>query len=558
MDYPAIVAEFGRHSEAGRTESRAFLAWFLEHYYRLDETGAEDCVCDGPDDKGIDGIYVDETAEVVYAFQAKLYQNNSKTLGDSTLREFSGSYGQLKTEEGVQSVAASTSNAELRGILDSDNVAAKIASGFRVVGVFITNVMIDENGKKFLAATSDLIVFDQGRLINDWLAPGDTDPVAHGVVLHLDALGHVEFKTAEATAYIVSLAATELVSLAGIENQALFAWNVRQALGRTKVNRAIGESIDTPGEHKNFMLYHNGITILAAEVEINLADDTIALDQYSVVNGAQSISTLYERRDKISPELRLLVRIIRLDPSSELAARITRNSNNQNTISPRDLQSNSTIQKRLKADFEKTYGNSIGYLIKRGEVSDAERSITNEEAARALLAFDLQQPWSCHQAYRYFDDLHSDIFGRPSATAARIVAIVAVRDAVFEALGDLKNRLAARYSVTPYFLMYLVRNALELDVVGRDFIASPDRFVAERGPEGVKSAVLPIARDLVVDLNASLDERADEGKPFDHKRELKSATAVRSLRTDIIPSYEKALKRGRTTSFADEWAKSAP
>jgi hypothetical protein len=47
----------------GRTEARAFLAWFLEHYYRLEETDAQDAVCDGPDDKGVDGIYVNTNLE---------------------------------------------------------------------------------------------------------------------------------------------------------------------------------------------------------------------------------------------------------------------------------------------------------------------------------------------------------------------------------------------------------------------------------------------------------------------------------------------------------------
>ena len=42
-----------------RTEARASVAWFLENIYRLELTDAEDCVCDGPDDKGVDGIYVD-------------------------------------------------------------------------------------------------------------------------------------------------------------------------------------------------------------------------------------------------------------------------------------------------------------------------------------------------------------------------------------------------------------------------------------------------------------------------------------------------------------------
>ncbi|HEY8993227.1 MAG TPA: hypothetical protein VIM71_00965, partial [Lacunisphaera sp.] len=55
--YPAIATAFGGHAVKGGTESRAFLAWFLENYWRLDETEVFDAVCDGSGDKGVDGIY---------------------------------------------------------------------------------------------------------------------------------------------------------------------------------------------------------------------------------------------------------------------------------------------------------------------------------------------------------------------------------------------------------------------------------------------------------------------------------------------------------------------
>lgn len=88
LGYPAILDRFGAHRAKGRAESRAFLAWFLEHYYHLDEQGSQDAVCDGPDDKGIDGIFVDDNLERVDVFQSKLYQNTQKTVGD---KSFAGS-----------------------------------------------------------------------------------------------------------------------------------------------------------------------------------------------------------------------------------------------------------------------------------------------------------------------------------------------------------------------------------------------------------------------------------------------------------------------------------
>jgi hypothetical protein len=53
------------------------------------------------------------------------------------------------------------------------------------------------------------------------------------------------------------LKGNELIRLDGIASSELFAWNVRGSLGRTKVNKDIGRSIESVAEHKNFLLYHN-------------------------------------------------------------------------------------------------------------------------------------------------------------------------------------------------------------------------------------------------------------------------------------------------------------
>lgn len=498
----------------------------------------EDSICDGPDDKGVDGIYVDTTLEIIYVFQSRLMQKNTKTLGDASLREFAGSLTQFDSTQSLTSLVQSTGNVELKNLILDEVMAARM-EGYEVRGVFLTNAQLDANGKAFLSTGVAITVYDHDRLQKDWLPMGDTEPVEKEIAFHLDGLGHIEYKTENATVYVVSLRGSELIQMAGIENQALFAWNVRQSLGRTKVNRAIAESVVSPVEHKNFMLYHNGLTVLATDVELDEDTDELRIDRYSVVNGAQSLSTLYDKRSAVSEDLRLLARVVKLDPSTDLAAMITRNSNNQNAIGARDLQSNSAIQKRLKEDFKRSFGKKFTYEIKRGELANGDRLITNEEAAKVLLAFDLEQPWTCHQSYRYFDDLHSDIFGRPVVTAQRIVGLIAVRDAVLESLGQLDNQLAAHYSVTPYFVMYLVKQALQLDSLGKQFCNDPGTFVQQRGFDAVVKTVRQIANDLIVDLNAELSEREEAGNPFDHKRELKSANAVRSLRGDILPSYQK-------------------
>lgn len=75
----------------------------------------------------------------------------------------------------------------------------------------------------------------------------------------------------------------------------------------------------------------------------------------------------------------------------------------------------------------------------------------------------------------------------------------------------------------------------------------------DRGFDAIVKIVHQISDDLIVDLNAELAERAESGNPFDHKRELKSANAVRALRGEVLTSYQKALSRNRASSFTEEW-----
>jgi hypothetical protein len=60
LQYAALLARIKPYQSKRRSESAAFLIWYLVNYYRLDELEATDCVCNLAGDKGIDGIYVNE------------------------------------------------------------------------------------------------------------------------------------------------------------------------------------------------------------------------------------------------------------------------------------------------------------------------------------------------------------------------------------------------------------------------------------------------------------------------------------------------------------------
>ncbi len=557
LTYPKILSSFKTSLVSGRTESHALLVWFLQHYFRLDELEAQETVCDGPDDKGVDGIYVDNNLETVFVFQCKLVQNPIRTLGDTQLKEFVGSLDQFRDPQKISDITATTANAELSRLLASANVAQLVHDGFAVKGVFVTNIDRDANATSYLKDRDDIRLFDKQELALNYVPAGPTEPVGTPVTFDVFGYDCAQYQIEDVKVIFAPLKGNDLIRLDGIASSELFAWNVRGSLGRTKVNKDIGRSIDSPTEHRNFLLYHNGLTILCQQLDRE--GDKITIAKYSVVNGCQSLTSLFDHRLKITDDLRILARLIEIAPNHPLAEKITHHSNNQNPINARDLQSNSTIQRRLQNEMEEKFAGLVFYRIKRGEPDKSNQVIDNDEAGRLLLAFDLKQPWTCHQTYKILDELHGEIFARPEVNAARIVAVTDLQTTIQSCMGDVENRMLASYRLCQYFLLYLLRQALELDDQGKAFCASPEKFISQ--PDGrsrLRSCAARIVKDIIIDLNAEIRERADAHKPFDFKRELKSSNPVRELATSIIPQYQKAVSRGRACSFGQEWENSTP
>ena len=195
LTYPGILNECRAHTAEGRAESRAFLAWFLEHYYRLEELAAQDCVCDGPDDKGVDGIYVDDNLERIDVLQSRLIQNPSKRIGDSSLRELAGTLAQFETSPNIEHLISTTGNVELKNLLESEDVANKIQEGYEVRGVFVTNVPADANARRFADGNDRVVVYDAEYLSDGYVSVGPSQPVASEA--HFDVAGFdvIDYRT---------------------------------------------------------------------------------------------------------------------------------------------------------------------------------------------------------------------------------------------------------------------------------------------------------------------------------------------------------------------------
>jgi alpha-glucuronidase len=139
------------YEASGRTKSAAFLI-----IYRLDETEAQDAVCDQRDDMGVDAVRVNDDSEEVVLFQAKRKEKIPSTLGDSDLKSFVGALTQFRTRESIEKLIAATENAELKKLLIDNKVAEKIERGYATRAIFVANVAADVSATRYLqTAQSD-------------------------------------------------------------------------------------------------------------------------------------------------------------------------------------------------------------------------------------------------------------------------------------------------------------------------------------------------------------------------------------------------------------------
>jgi AIPR protein len=552
LSYPDILHLFGTHAVSQRTESRQFLAWFLENYYRLEPTEVDDCICDGSYDKGLDGIYVNEHLSQIDVFQSRLVKGK-KTQGDASLHEFYGTLAQFANASAVKGMEQTTKNKELASLLQAQEIAKKVAEGYEVRGVFLTNAARDQNAIDFLMTTPNLILYDEVELQKDFVPIDKTEPISTPVSFDVSSVPIMDYPIGSTLRMaIVPVAAEELVQMQGISSGELFAWNVRQWLKKTKVNKDIERSIRTQEEHKFFPAFHNGLTVLCKN--LSLTKDKITISGYAVVNGCQSLTGLYENKKQLSSDLRILTKFIQISPETPLAMKITDHTNNQNGTTARDLQSNNPIQTRLQTEFDAEYKGKLHYRIKRGEHPewDEAKVIENDLAARILLAFDLKRPWECHQSYKLFDESHSAIFGRPEVNANRIVSCFDIYQCILKKLELLENGLFAWYSLSRFLLLYLLRESLETDAIGKRFCLDPSEFIGQpKGRERTVNCLDKLSKVIVRLLDSEVKRRdADPSVPFDYKSALKSPKEVRDLRSTIVAHYQIAVDGKLAPTFS--------
>ena len=414
----------------------------------------------------------------------------------------------------------------------------------------MSNVELDTNGKGFLQNCPHIRFIGKSALKSGYISDARTTLIGKPCSFDISGYPFSEYIVdAKTKALIAPIKATELAKLEGIGDQSIFDFNVRGPLGKTQVNRDIVTSIRDATKHKLFPLFHNGITFICGKV--TNTKDKVEIEKYFVVNGCQSLTALHENRSEVTDNLRILTKFVQLDVQSELPEMVTRYSNNQNGVKPRDWKSNDPVQVRLQNEFKNHYGKTHFFQIKRGETASAPNVVSNEDAGLYLMAFDLKEPWGTHRKYQVFDDKHADLFARPEVNADRVVACHVCMQVITANRSAIKNQLFGKHVLTKFLLLYILRHIFEVDTEGRKLIASPEDFVRKQSKRNhFQKCVEALVKDIVIDVNAEVDAL---GEDFDYRGKLRDESWVKELKKAVVTSYEKSVARNRITSFEKEW-----
>lgn len=551
LNFPNILELFNEYRDENRSNSAAFLIWYLENYYRLDSIDAIDAVCDKRGDKGIDGIYINHAEGTIDIFQTKLSERIGRTLGDSHLKEFVGSLTQFASLDSLKKLQeSSTTHPDLRKLIQRINLEQYIEQ-YVVNGIFISNMNLDNNGRSYLEHAGNLKVIGPIELERDYILDSHTIDNSREIFFSIGESEYLKYSVNKDVYTIVApIKARELVNMKGIKNQEVFVYNVRSHLGSTAVNKAIVKTVEDKGLHSMFPLFHNGITIVCDALSI-VDEKQIKIKNYFVVNGCQSLSTLYKKSDLLTDDLNILVKFVQVAVDSDMAKTITNFSNNQNGIKPRDFKSNHPIQIRLKNDVENNFPDYF-FEIKRGEAYSTDKEIiSNEELGMWIMAFDSQEPWDTHRKYQIFDEKYNQLFAKPNVNAARIIFLYKISKIIDEVLKSedyMKNRLIAKYSLTKYAIFYILRSVLEADNnLGVSVITNPGEFLSEDKIDILLTVLREIIIDITVDFNYEVDGLGDD---FDYRTKLRDKSWVQAIRKNIIASNQKEIAKQKVLPFS--------
>ncbi len=562
-------------------DGQRFVAWYVQNIHRRDMIGTVEDVTDGPDDKQIDAIIVDDDASTVYVVQGKFI--NERTVDAEPLREVLSSWVLLKDIRRLQE----TGNQKLKRRLPEVATALddEYSVSFELIITGQLTLAAKDDLNRFQQVISDdddfpaeIQVVDSSEMKRRYnMALEEENPLLSHT-LQLENGKYMIMQIGVTKCVVAALSLKECIGFPGIKDGTLFQKNVRQSLGlNNRVNKGIKATI-YGSESEDFFFRHNGITALCKSTEI--VDGTLTVRGINVVNGCQSLNTILSCSERVKSlnNAYVMFRFYEI-PERPRSDRISICTNSQSAVKPRDLRSNDRRVLAIKRAYEQKYSGAY-FVTKRGEEApaDKEQSLVVDllELGKYLMAWHSQRPNVSYSETRIFDRHFEQLFKRnPEYPADNVNALhqwmkeVKKRWKKENPLG-LNESLLAMRAYAPYHHLYAVSLFFcQVNGIGQR-VPSPAVTFAKASEANLIGQLVDSAGTC---LNSSLEAAANEPQPpnrvFSPQNWIKTKTCLAGIRQAIgqyfnmlpsMPGASELNKKLRTDlrmdsgQFEDRWA----
>ncbi|MXZ55367.1 MAG: AIPR protein [Gammaproteobacteria bacterium] len=539
-----------------------FVAWYVRNIHRRDMIETVEDVTDGPDDKQIDAIVVDDENSTIFVIQGKFTTRD--TVDAEPLREVLASWFQLFDLVRLQE----TGNQKLKRRLPE--VATALENEYRVAfELVITGSLTDEASsdlehfqRKLIGAedfSADLHVVDLDEIKSRYQMTLDVEHPLISHELKLENGKYMVMQLGQTKCIIAAMPLAECITFPGISDGTLFQKNVRQSLGlkNNRVNKGIRDSIYGE-DSRDFFFLHNGVTALCSRADI--ANGTLTVRNVNVVNGCQSLNTMLSCSERVKEldEAYVMFRFYEI-PERERADRISISTNSQSSVKPRDLRSNDRRVLAIKRAYEQRFPN--GYFItKRGEDAPANKDekfvVDLLELGKWLIAWHSQRPNVSYSESQIFDRHFEQLFKRGTEYSPENI------DALNRWMTNIMNRwvpanpigmnetLLAMKAYAPYHHLYAV-----------SLVFCKANGIMSRVPEPALSFEKALKADQVDQivemagacLSNALEVAAEEfqalNKVFSPQNWIKTKTCLAGIRLSITNffGFLSSNQQGRDT-----------
>ena len=532
-------------------DGQRFVAWYLRNIHNLDTIEAKDCITDGAGDKQIDAVYIDNDASVIYIIQGKFYSGD--TVNAEPLREVLSSWIQIKDLQKLQENA----NEKLK--IKINEISTALEDDYEICFELIITSELTDSAKNDLATFQKEISEDTAFSANLVLVDNETLKFKYDEALNksrpyinhefnIDTSKCMEIMIGGTKAVIAAIPLKECIRIPGIKDGSLFRKNVRQSLGTSnKVNKGIAATLKKDPE--DFFFLHNGITAICSQ--INLKDGLLSVKELNVVNGCQSLSTIYSCSETVknSKDGFIMFRFYEIS-NPEKADKISTCTNSQSAVKARDLRSNDKYVLAMKKAYEQCY--TDGYFItKRGEQADTAKYNTNHivnltELGKQLIAWHSQRPTISYSETKIFDKYFDQIF-RKDYEPENIQALnelsryVALRWKNDNQLG-LNESLLAMKAYAPHHHLYAISVFFcEVNKMPES-VPNPAKAYEKLKDNDLLDTIVDMAGQcLNMAFETASSEALDNGKIFSPQNWIKAKGSLKDLRT-AVKTQLSALK----------------